>query len=123
MALPTIYDLSTPYGNLASLMDLDASIVPAVLSDNRFLMGADLVPMLFAGAHGYRRSHSFLQTLLWGLAGYMAPFPVVAVAAFEGATGNRAFGTALEGLEGRCLRYGHRTVRGKRKRICKKYAS
>jgi hypothetical protein len=76
----------------------------------------------------------------------MAPFPVVAVAAFESATGNRAFGTHLGDLDGTpkkirgknkrvaqteseasaILRQGHRfckTVRGKRKRVCKKYAS
>jgi hypothetical protein len=146
MSLPTIYDLSTPTSNLAALMGLGESIVPAILSENRIMTGADLVPALFAGAHGYRRSHSFLQTILWGIAGYMAPFPVVAVAAFENATGNRAFGTHLgdfdatpkktrgknkrvtqtESEASAILRQGHRfckTVRGKRKRVCKKYAS
>ena len=125
MSLPTIYDLSTPTSNLAALMGLGESIVPAILSENRIMTGADLVPALFAGAHGYRRSHSFLQTILWGIAGYMAPFPVVAVAAFENATGNRAFGTHLGGLEGhgRCIKHGYKTVRGKRKRVCLKYAS
>lgn len=127
MALPTIYDLSTPTSNLAEFMGLDETFMPSILADNRLMFGADIVPALFAGAHGYKRSHNLWQTLLWGLAGYMAPFPVVAVAAFESATGKTALQRSLNGLEGhgsssrrkRCIKKGYKNGR----RACLKYGS
>ncbi len=93
-ALPTTYDLTDPASNLAALLEEANSfgLLPSVLEDNRFLMGAEYVPALFAGAYGYRRSGDFFKTLLWALAGYMAPLPVAGVIAFEAGTGRRAFG-------------------------------
>lgn len=151
-ALPTIYDLTDPSSNLAyydptsNLAAYDAEygqlgtsfdgMMPAYLADNRFLMGAEYAPALFAGAYGYRRHRSILPTLAWALAGYMAPLPVAGLIAFEAGTGQRAFG-GLDGLDGlmdggpvgggyrarrgqrrKCIRWG-RTADGRR--VCRKY--
>lgn len=53
----------------------------------RFLWGATWAPMLVAGLHGYGRSHSLIGAALWTLAGYIAPLPAVAIAAYEQGVG------------------------------------
>lgn len=90
-SFPSIYDYTDPATNLAG-------VLPDVLENNRFLMGAELVPVLVTAAHGYRKSGGgILATLLWGLAGYMAPLPVTGIAVYEAATGDRVvpFGEAV----------------------------
>lgn len=90
-SLPTIYDYSDPASNLAGLL-------PDVLEQNRFLTGVEYIPYLVAAAHGYRRSGgNILTTVLWGLAGYMAPLPVVGFAIYEETTRPRGMGDALSG--------------------------
>jgi hypothetical protein len=128
-ALPTIYDLTDPSSNLAAYdaeygqlgQPLDG-FMPAALADNRFLMGAEYVPALFAGAYGYRRHRSILPTLAWALAGYMAPLPVAGVIAYEAGTGRRAFAGLGEGdpvePRFRCIKYAYKMVRGERKLVC-----
>ena len=96
--LPTVYDLSTPGSNLA-LYDEDeysegplSGVLPDYLEQNRFLWGVDLIPLAFGAMYGYRRGRgSLIQAALWGLAGYMAPLPVVSVALYEQNTGSRVF--------------------------------
>lgn len=97
-ALPTMYDYTDPYTNLAAydsggcVGDSLAGIVPDILAENRFLWGADLIPTYLAAYHGYRRSGGgLMSTLLWGLAGYIAPLPAVGLAVYEQTQGQRAF--------------------------------
>jgi hypothetical protein len=140
MALPTILDITDPASNLAALdaelaalSGLDASFMPAILSENRFLYGADIVPAMFLAAYGFRRSRgSIAATLLWGLAGYMAPLPVASVVAYETVSGQRAFAAGVGGLSGgqwfdiktkRCIRWHYVIEKGRgRVRRCQKYA-
>jgi len=93
--LPVAYDFTDPASNLAFLGAYDETIldgiVPDVLKDNRFLWGAEVVPAYFAGLYGYKRHGSVLGGLAWALAGYMAPLPVVALAAYESTTQSRLF--------------------------------
>jgi hypothetical protein len=93
-ALPTVYDYTDPSSNLALYDEsaLSGAYLPDFLSENRFLWGADLIPTYLAAYHGYRRSGGgIVSTLLWGLAGYIAPLPAVGLAVYEQTQGQRVF--------------------------------
>lgn len=101
-ALPTLYDYTDPSSNLSAydmpsnggcVGDSLAGVVPDILSENRFLWGADVIPTAIAGIYGYRRSGGqLLPTLLWALGGYMAPLPAVGLMVYEQGAARGVFG-------------------------------
>ena len=116
MALPTILNMSTPASNLAELgftpkryfawdgtpigvgsdcapismePDLSGLMVPDYLEDSRVTWGQELAVALLAGARSYNRRQGPLATILWGLAGYMAPLPTAAAMTYQSLSGVR----------------------------------
>lgn len=94
-AMPTSYDLSTPESNLAGEEMLYTAYdgtpigVGRPFPNERALNGmsgpfsaADAFVAVLTGLHGFR-SGGALVAAVWAFAGYLAPLPVLGVAAME----------------------------------------
>ncbi len=58
---------------------LSGLLVPDILEENRWTMGEQWAMPAIAAATFYGRGAGPLQTTLWALAAFLAPFPVAAV--------------------------------------------